>query len=73
MHRQLHMRESQTSRFISLGDLEMITKNITKFVVAIALTLAVAFGTGVVGEQAGLPIVPSAHAGNCNSSAGGGC
>lgn len=51
----------------------MTTKNIKKFVVAVALTLAVAIGSGVVGEQAGLTITPSVYAGNCNTGTGGGC
>lgn len=51
----------------------MIKKNITKLVVAVALTLAVAFGSGIAAEQVGLDITPSAYAGPCGSGAGGGC
>ena len=50
----------------------MTTKNIKKFVVAVALTLAVAIGSGVVGEQAGLAVTPPVYAGPC-ASGGGGC
>ena len=49
----------------------MTTKNIKKLVVAVALTLAVAIGSGVVSEQAGLAITPSVQA--CGAQSGGGC
>lgn len=51
----------------------MITKNITKFVVAVALTLAVTFGSGVVEQETGLDVTPSVYAGPCTTSDGGGC
>lgn len=50
----------------------MNKKNISKFVIAVALTLAVAIGSGVVGEQAGLAITPSVFAGDCSGTGGGG-
>lgn len=50
----------------------MLPKNITKFVVAVALTLAVISGSGVVDEQIGLDITPSVYAGPCTGSGGGG-
>ena len=44
----------------------------TKFTVAVALTLAVTFGIGVVAEEIGLDITHSVYAGNCGTSGGGG-
>lgn len=52
----------------------MITKNIAKFVVAVALTIATITGSGVVAEQVGLNVTPAAYAGgSCASGGGGGC
>ena len=55
----------------------MKTKNITKFVVAVALTLAVTFSTGLADEYFGSALAPSASAscigGNNNGGGGGGC
>lgn len=52
----------------------MITKNITKIIVAVALTLAVTFGSGVVTEEIGLDVTSSVYAGPCTSGGnGGGC
>lgn len=42
----------------------MFTVNIAKLVVAVALTLAVIAGSGVVAEQVELDVTPSAYA--CN-------
>lgn len=50
----------------------MNTKNIKKLIVAVALTLAVTLGSGIVAEQIGLDVVPSVYAGPCSTS-GGGC
>jgi hypothetical protein len=50
----------------------MIRKNLTKVVIAVALTLAVTLGSGVVGEQFGVELVPSVQAGKCSTSGGGG-
>ncbi len=44
---------------------------ITKFVLAVAFTLALTFGVGIVGEQFGLSVTQTAHA--CSSHNGGGC
>lgn len=52
-------------------NLEMITKHIAKFVVAVALTLATIIGSGVVAEQIGLEVGASAYA--CGGNIGGGC
>lgn len=49
----------------------MFTVNIAKLVVAVALTLAVIAGSGVVAKQVGLDVTPSAYA--CNGGSGGGC
>lgn len=52
----------------------MIKKNVTKFVAAVALTIAIVTSSGVVAEQIGLDAVDSVYAGNgCGSSSGGGC
>lgn len=52
----------------------MIPKKMTKFIVAVALTLAVTLGSGVVAQVIGLDITPSVYAGdNCGTGAGGGC
>lgn len=51
----------------------MTTKNITKIIVAVALTLAVTFGGGVVEQEVGLDVTPSVYAGPCTSASGGGC
>lgn len=51
----------------------MITKNITKLMIAVALTLAVTFGSGFVEQEIGLDITPSVYAGDCSSNGGGGC
>lgn len=48
----------------------MIINTISKLVIAVVLTLAVTFGSGVVGHEIGLPIVQAAHA--CNGAGGGG-
>ncbi len=45
--------------------------NMKKLVLAVAFTLALAFGTGIVGEQFGFSITQTAHA--CSGSNGGGC
>jgi hypothetical protein len=42
-----------------------------KLVLAVAFTLALTFGVGIVGEQFGLSVTQTAHA--CASSNGGGC
>lgn len=50
----------------------MITKNITKLLFAILLTLFLTIGSGIVANQIGLSITPSAYA--CTGSgSGGGC
>lgn len=51
----------------------MITKNMIKVVVAVALTLAVTFGSGVVEQEIELDVTPSVYAGPCTTSGGGGC
>lgn len=51
----------------------MITKNIAKFVVVVALVIATITSAGVVAEQMGGDITPSVYAGDCGSSSGGGC
>ena len=52
----------------------MTTNNITKIIVAVALTLAVTFGSGIVEQEIGLDITQSVYAGdNCGTSSGGGC
>lgn len=51
----------------------MMTKNIAKVAVAVALTLAMTFGGGVVEQEIGLDVTPSVYAGNCGTSGGGGC
>ena len=55
----------------------MNTKNITKFVVAVALTLAVTLGSGIAAEQFGYSVTPTAQAGPSfcpqTGSGGGGC
>ena len=51
----------------------MITKNITKFIVAIALTLAVTFGSGIVAEEIGVSVTPTVHACVSSGTSGGGC
>lgn len=48
-------------------------KNITKVLVAVALTLAVTFGSGVVEHGMGLDVMPSVYAGPCTTGGGGGC
>ena len=48
-----------------------IKKNIAKFVVAVALTIATMIGSGVVAEQVGLDVTPSVYA--CGGANGGGC
>ena len=50
----------------------MITKNIAKFVVAVALTLAVLGGAGIAAEQIGYEVVQDVYAGPCTGSGGGG-
>lgn len=45
--------------------------NMKKFVLAVAFTLALTFGIGIVGEQIGLSVTQTAHA--CAMSNGGGC
>lgn len=42
-----------------------------KLVLAVAFTLALTFGIGVVADQAGFPLTQSAYA--CGSNNGGGC
>lgn len=44
---------------------------ITKFVLAVAFTLALTFGIGIVGEQIGFNMTPTANA--CSHTSGGGC
>ncbi|MEM7129815.1 MAG: hypothetical protein AAF702_26010 [Chloroflexota bacterium] len=51
----------------------MMTKNITKIIVAVALTLAVTFGSGIIEKKIGLDVTPSVYAGNCGLGGGGGC
>ena len=53
----------------------MNTKNITKFIVAVALTLAVMFTTGVSDNFLDTAMTPQAYAGCVGSGAngGGGC
>jgi len=55
----------------------MNKNNISKFVLAVALTLAVTFGTGIAGEHIGIAMAPSAQAacvgGGGGSGSGGGC
>ena len=61
-------------RILFIGDYQMFKKNVVKLIVAVALTLAVTVGSGVVAEQVGLSVVPQAHA--CvdqGSTGGGGC
>ena len=51
-----------------------VAHNAAKIVIAVALTLAVTVGSGMVGEQVGLDVIPSVYAGDCTgSSSGGGC
>lgn len=59
--------------FVSRKDIpEMITKkNIAKFVIAVALTIATIAGSGVVADQVGLDVGQSVYA--CGSAGGGGC
>ncbi len=50
----------------------MITKNITKLVIAVVLTISIISGSGVVAEQIGLDVTSSVQA--CgNAGGGGGC
>ena len=42
-----------------------------KLVLAVAFTLALTFGVGIVGEQFGVSVTQTAHA--CSSNNGGGC
>ncbi|MBV7330649.1 hypothetical protein KFU94_20870 [Chloroflexi bacterium TSY] len=51
----------------------MNTKNIIKLFVAVALTLSVTFGSGVVADEIGLNATPSVSASSCSSNSGGGC
>ena len=51
----------------------MFTKNIARFVVAVALTIATIAGSGVVAEQVGLDVGPSVYASQCSTGGGGGC
>lgn len=44
---------------------------ITKVVLAIVFTLALTFGVGIVGDQVGLNVTPTANA--CSHTGGGGC
>ena len=48
----------------------MNTKNITKLFFAVALTLAITLGSGIVTDQIGLSITPSVYA--CQHGGGGG-
>lgn len=48
----------------------MITKNLTKLMIAVALTLAVTLGSGIAAEEMGMSITPVVYA--CNASGGGG-
>lgn len=49
----------------------MNVKFLYKTLLALVLTLAVIFGSGVVMEKTGVALVPSAYA--CGASSGGGC
>ncbi|MEZ4677804.1 MAG: hypothetical protein R2932_26670 [Caldilineaceae bacterium] len=50
----------------------MSKKNIAKFVIAVALTLAVTFGSMALDVEVGLLNIPAVHA--CgNAGGGGGC
>lgn len=49
----------------------MKRNTIKKIVLAIAFTLALTFGLGIVGEQIGLSTAPTVYA--CGSANGGGC
>ncbi|MBV7333013.1 hypothetical protein KFU94_33250 [Chloroflexi bacterium TSY] len=50
----------------------MISNNIQKLIVAVALTLALTVGSGVVAEEMGLEVAPQVFA--CSSgTTGGGC
>lgn len=51
----------------------MIIKNMTKVVVAVALTLAVTFGSDLVKQEIGLDVTPTVYAGPCTTGDGGGC
>ena len=55
----------------------MTTKNITKFIIAVALTLAVTFSTGIVDEYTGVGLTSTAQAscmgGGSTTGSGGGC
>lgn len=48
--------------------------NISKIMIAVALTLAL-FGSGIIGEEIGVPIAPSTSAcvGGLSGGSGGGC
>ena len=52
-----------------------LQKNVTKVVIAVALTLAVTFSTGMWDDVLGLDLTPSASAciGSGSSGTGGGC
>lgn len=50
-----------------------MTTTITKIIVAVALTLAVTFGSGITEHETGLPLSAPVYAGNCGSTGGGGC
>ena len=49
----------------------MITKNLTKLMIAVALTLAVTLGSGIAAEEMGISITPVVSA--CGHAGGGGC
>ena len=51
----------------------MITRNMTKFVVAVALTLAITFGSGIVADELGLPTNSHVYACIHTGGSGGGC
>ena len=52
--------------------LTTLPKQIAKIVVAVALTLAVTVGSGVVAEQVGFSVVSQAHACVSQGAGGGG-
>lgn len=71
-HREIsHLTDPPNQQGISQGAFEMKRHTMKKLVLAVAFTLALTFGSGIVGEQFGLSVTQTAHA--CGSHNGGGC
>lgn len=51
----------------------MNTMNITKLIVAVVITLAITIGSGIVADEMGLSVTPTAHACTHGSGGGGEC